>query len=760
MNHIKLATIDDSKWFAVISPVNKETHIIDNPLIIGFDTEYTSDSGKQKLLTLQFATDKASIVIPSSSTIIGKLLNDSTFLDATNTRWLSVDVFGFLMCKLGYKLEDIPDTIYLVSHFSQAEISNISNLEEISIKQLNKSLVASYQANLPTHLDFETIFKDSTKDTRSITFHIIDLYAYFPTSLEKIGSYINLPKVSLEGIGGKSEEYWKENMDKLLEFYPEDYKRYALRDAEICYHAYTKLRQFFIEKYNLDILKFKTLPAISSYIFRRDYLKDYVTPVRVIEYPRKKSFKSKDKISFSKTRGSQVIYDGDLNVRYYSMLCYHGARVESFYRGRLDDVKLAYYDVDSLYPSSAMLQPLPLKDTKWIKLDSNNDDLIQHAEGFVEVEFRFPDSFMYPCLPVEGSKDGILYFPLSGISFCTLSELRVAIQLGLQDYNIRNGYCFIPADYEINHPLKQYMLDLHELKKSSSKDTIEYNMYKLLMNSLVGKLIQQDDDNITLELVKDKLISTDVYNRITRRIKREKSVGSLWCPEWACLILGKARSIISQFVAKGSYFVSTDSVLLPLGTDISCQALTELRSVGSDLKKEFEVTHGVIIRNRLYALNPLEDNPNQRRIARHSVHMKESEFLERIRYGFITKQIPDLDYTTTKLINYNESLRLNIPLNTQYTYHGKINLVWDNKRLLLYPVDNPFCDSSWTRPLQEVVVSGRRGRKPRVSKDKVLNLYQSGKTQTEIARLLGVNKSTISRIISSINGDKSCQKDI
>jgi len=97
------------------------------------------------------------------------------------------------------------------------------------------------------------------------------------------------------------------------------------------------------------------------------------------------------------------IYDGGLDVRLSSLFSYHGARVESFYRGRLEDEKLTYYDVDSLYPSSAMLQALPCKDTEWINIqdigcNSNEEllDMILGCEGFVEVDFSFPENTGVP----------------------------------------------------------------------------------------------------------------------------------------------------------------------------------------------------------------------------------------------------------------------------------------------------------------------------------------------------------------------------
>lgn len=56
-----------------------------------------------------------------------------------------------------------------------------------------------------------------------------------------------------------------------------------------------------------------------------------------------------------------------------------------------------------------MLQPLPNKDTEWYNLSElkqtnreHFNTLLTKGDGFIEVEFKFPDKCMYPCLPVEG----------------------------------------------------------------------------------------------------------------------------------------------------------------------------------------------------------------------------------------------------------------------------------------------------------------------------------------------------------------------
>ncbi|HEY7534620.1 MAG TPA: DNA polymerase, partial [Thermodesulfobacteriota bacterium] len=574
-------------------------------------SEYVSRNGKIETISIQLATASQSRVITVSVVqsqvdyIIKLITGEPVLLSASINKNELFIQFLALLNDVGYKV--LPKDIYLVAHFAQAEFGNFDRIDDIDLFQASKGLFGKYNIINPL-------------TQTPVTIHVKDLFAILSTSLEKIGNYIGIGKLSLAGVGDKTESYWKEHMDELHKQFPDEFNTYAVRDAEICYHAYTKIRDFFLSKYEVDILHFNTLASIAGYIFRKDYLKEPVVPTRKIQVSinQRKALADKQ-TKYYKIIQKQEIYDGSLDIRKYALWSYHGGRAESFYRGRLEGEDLAYYDVVSLYPSSAMLQPLPCKETKWFNLaevketnPSLYEKLINAGEGFVELEFSFPKFTMYPCLPFQGARDDILYYPLNGVSWCTLSELRLALKLGLSDYKILSGNAFLPSYKEINHPIKQYMKDVLGLKNSSTKGSIEYELYKLLMNALVGKLRESFEDRTPFELARTGLLPRQALNKVARRLIKSKSVGSLWYPEGASLILGKARSIISEFVVKGAYLCSTDSVLLPKDTDISCASLNELRGVGSDLKQELDGSHGALIRARLSALNPLEKYQSKR----------------------------------------------------------------------------------------------------------------------------------------------------
>jgi len=57
MNINTIRTIDDSKWFNVLSPIKRKTGIKSDPVIVGFDTEFVTKSSGRNVVSLQFASE-------------------------------------------------------------------------------------------------------------------------------------------------------------------------------------------------------------------------------------------------------------------------------------------------------------------------------------------------------------------------------------------------------------------------------------------------------------------------------------------------------------------------------------------------------------------------------------------------------------------------------------------------------------------------------------------------------------------------------
>jgi len=414
-------------------------------------------------------------------------------------------------------------------------------------------------------------------------------------------------------------------MDWLLAEHSDAFESYAKRDAEVALVAYTAMRKFYQDYHGIDVLHHKTTPGLAMAVLRSRYLTEPVVPfdLHPEPYHHKNKKTGEWKVSY---RNRAFLREEWRKPRRFAMLAYWGGRNEANGRGLLK-APVELYDVVSLYPSSAVLQPLPNARTKWTEFSSLEETA--GLEGFANVNFEFPPDCMYPCLPVPGEMSDKLYFPLKGTSWCTLAEVREAVRLGATITSIA-GIGFLPGPYEINHPVRQYALDFMEKKRNSQGAERETN--KLLLNSLIGKFVETQKDTElgqVLALLKHGTITQEqasqVYKEKTSPTrKRPKDVGGGWWIEAASLILGKARALMSQFISKGATMAVTDSVLLPKGTDISCPALDELRSIGSDLKLEHEADTSWILRTRAYVLS---ENGKVVKVARHGFGMPEEEFV-------------------------------------------------------------------------------------------------------------------------------------
>jgi hypothetical protein len=334
-----------------------------------------------------------------------------------------------------------------------------------------------------------------------------------------------------------------------------------------------KLRAAVLQDFGLDIVQQKTPGMLAAKIFSTQHLTEPVGMVRKA-------------------------------IRTQGMLSYWSGNNQAFGRGEfLDDLRM--YDAVSMYPSSCIqMQILPLADDWYRMIDS---DIQICSGGVLRVEFQFPADELYPCLPVA-SLDS-LYFPLSGISDCTVWEVRHALEIGAT-VKLVSGWAYMRG----NSDLARYSARLLDLKNAAelSGDTARRNLYKMLANSVFGKLAQKRLE----ETLQDKrivaaalgyssifeMVSTDNWQLQAEQILGapvpiRATVGGLWCPEWAALVNGYARAVESRAMRdNGALLGTTDNVIIQaLPGDPEEFSVMGIRYV---LKEKIAVLK--IIRSRLY----------------------------------------------------------------------------------------------------------------------------------------------------------------
>ena len=251
-------------------------------------------------------------------------------------------------------------------------------------------------------------------------------------------------------------------------------------------------------------------------------------------------------------------------------------------------------------------------------------------------------------------------------------------------------------------------------RKRSTKGA-ERETNKLLLNSLIGKFVETQKDaelRQVLSLVKRGVITAEqapqVYKEKTSPYRKQpRDVGGGWWIEAASLILGKARALMSQLIAKGALMGVTDSVLLPKGTDISCPALDELRSIGSDLKLVAEADVSWILRTRAYVL---WREGNIVKEARHGFQMPELEFVSWVTESVEKGEAIPLTAKKLHLVGLKEVIEKGKALGQTETHESHPKLDWDQKRLPIREV-NPFAEWAFYPPQPEIPEKMRsRGR--------------------------------------------------
>ena len=555
--------------------------------------------------------------------------------------------------------------VYLISHFSIAELHNLSDLWEADLDLIHKGLVGRWR---------ELVFLDS--------------FLHFWCGLDKVGESVGIEKLDIDR--GRIREVYENN--------PELFERYALRDVEILAHAFMERRRWILEKWNVDILKCQTTAQTGMKIFLSNYLREPVEPLRLgwVIYTKRVGDEWRE------YRRKRWFYGGSKDRRFYALRCYWGGRREAFVRGVLKG-HFEVWDVESMYPHMALL-PLNLASTRWRKVRGWSEEL-EDAEGFIRVEFRFPEETKYPCLPVYDGRFPKLTFPLEGVSWCTLPELRLALEMDVEIERLE-GWVWWPTEKEENHPLREFMSELLDIKRSSEKGSVEYETSKLLMNSIIGKFVQRNPQytlrdilQVYRQLRDEEALREFLRKKKTREtIKQVESVASCFSPEWASTILGRARAVLGDLMRTSEALTGhTDSIFIRSGSSVSCHHLYQLQKLGSGLKREAEGDTLWIGRSAVYVLFNCGEVVKEA----HHGYPTDEPFGEIVRRNLEARKSLIRKTRKKHIITPKEALRFGLPLGKNIVKEYNIRWDWDYKRKMMEEV-NPWSNYTETRPWRSI----------------------------------------------------------
>ena len=600
---------------------------------------------------------------------------------------------------------------------------------------------------------------------------VLDFGAYFlEADTEEVADSIGFPSV---GDIAKAAEA-QLGSDVALRFAIEG------RTVAVVALAFKAFRERLLSRWGVDALRNQTLASLASRIFRDRHLRSGPAPWKKAMSVKKR----RTETGFRDDRRSYRAFAGKREVREAAARSLWGGMMIAFMRG-LTVRPLVELDVVSLYPHAAIIQPLPYQRTRWRSL--RDLDELDRVEGFVRVEFEFPEGFGYPNLPV--ARDGVnrLVFTRTGVSDTTVAEVRVALRLGAR-VRVVDSHVFVPGERERNHDLAVYMRAMLADKAAAQKGSIEYEVAKLLANGLIGKLMERFSGSTLLDFERaarrqgfaaglGSAVATSPV--LAEALKRGVEAGPLFAPEWASLPLGMARAIAGDICAKGQVLlVSTDAILVAPGTDLSCPGLAALHAVGSDLRLEHAADAAFIVRARAYALLKRPENVlatdtvfarNDEwcviRTARHGSQESREEFGETVLACIKAGRDVAPQRVSRRRLGAHEAVRRGRPINSEYEEVHKTTFNWDGKRALVKRHINLFTGETGTVPYhglgalesaERQTTRAKTKRERKSSRDQarmvraVLALLADGVAVEDVAVQVGVPIETVRKLAAAM----------
>lgn len=470
-------------------------------LLLGFDTEFQSPEalsreqvvegkGRYEVLSYQFY---CKTINPTNVPELSELEWEGLCVPEIGEDGLEkrITLADFLIFALGSGFAEheglvIPDEIYLVGHFTKADLPAFSDFAEITKNELDS--IRRTLVDLNGSLKYEFVDEKTGFNIGNLEVNVRDTYLNAPTmakSLANLGEIVGFDKIKLADDVLEEKEL-KSNMREYRNNNWEMFREYAIRDCVVCAKYFKQVLDT-----NYEITgKYKTPFTLSSIglelvfqswadrgwdsneILAKENSEYKVWNKKFGHYIEKKTVQTISKVYFQEAFATET---------------YHGGRNEQFWFGPCFEDDWYDYDLQSAYPTSMAMIGVP----KWRKLqviqkkkylkDIQFDDLC-----FLHVKFKFPDNIRYPVLPVR-SFGGNLIFPLEGESYCTIAELRLAETLGVK-YKLEYAV-YIPS--KKSKPIfRDFIQDCIKKRSAHPKGTFHNYFWKEVGNSTYGKTAQ------------------------------------------------------------------------------------------------------------------------------------------------------------------------------------------------------------------------------------------------------------------------------
>ena len=381
----------------------------------------------------------------------------------------------------GYPDVKIPDSVYLIGHFTRADLPAFDEFQN-DIREITSNVRNTF-VSIDSHLKLR--IEDPISERGSILkVRIRDTLLLAPAnakSLGDIGDIVGFQKIRLAD-DVRQEISIKENMKILRADNWLLFRDYAIRDAEVCVrYAERILRQHYdlFADFRLPV----TLTSFGTKLVFQDWQAEGLDPDRVLgrETGVEKTFVKK--LGYSVKKERKPFLDDVFWQLDFVTAAYHGGRNEQFIYGVPDEGDWRDLDISSAYTTAMSMIGLP----DWTTIEQVYDiDSIRFDElAFCSVDFEFPQHVQYPTLPVR-TQNGII-FPRSGTSVCPAPEIWLARELGAI-LKLRVGK---RVTVDRSRPIfKNFIKGSIQKRNQHQKGSLENLFWKEVGNSTYGKTAQ------------------------------------------------------------------------------------------------------------------------------------------------------------------------------------------------------------------------------------------------------------------------------
>ncbi|MCJ2022114.1 DNA polymerase [Methylobacterium sp. E-065] len=339
-------------------------------------------------------------------------------------------------------------------------------------------------------------------------------------SLESAANLIGTSKVPLP------PGYQIDRMDLLLAGNRPAFEAYALQDARIALDYGLELQRLSDE---IGLIRLpSSLAGFALAVARREIERTGLTLEKSFSFETlKKTLYSNITGRFRTATERQSLFSRQIFDEIAAM-GYHGGRGESYAFGPAEPG--TYYDLDlpAAYTSvMCLLRPL---DYSRAFISRYKEDYTPDVMGVAQVRFSFPTGTLRPSLPVRDN--GILLFPLEGVSVCTSPEIFAAVNQGAEVEILLGIVVPWASDVAIFENFTR-RVQLH--RHQAGKGSLRGQLWKEIGNSLYGK---------TAQGVRQKRVFDPRSGRMDTM-----SPSAITSPWFAAYITGFVRALLGEILA-------------------------------------------------------------------------------------------------------------------------------------------------------------------------------------------------------------------